>query len=111
MEVASNQRFNDKQDGRHVGTRTPDLYRVKFAVHTLNTFSFLAFPPSASAQQDQKQPSFGDELVTSFSESAERGNCQLCASPKSGREWLVLDGTNWRRVLIPQKNRRSSSSM
>ena len=28
MEVASNQRFNDKQDGRHVGTRTPDLYRV-----------------------------------------------------------------------------------
>jgi len=44
MEVASNQRFNDKQDGRHVGTRTPDLYRVNFAVQLVNPSSFLAFP-------------------------------------------------------------------
>jgi hypothetical protein len=54
------------RDGRHVGTRTPDLYRVNFVVQTLKPFSFLAFPFSASAKRNKKQPSFGDELVTSL---------------------------------------------
>src|SRR5205823_12044690 len=66
MEVASNRRFNDKQDGRHVGTRTPDLYRVNYAVQTLKPFSFLAFSLSASSKIRLEKPSFGDELVTSF---------------------------------------------
>ena len=66
MEVASNQRFNDKQDGRHVGTRTPDLYRVNFEVNNLKPFACLAFPHTTYLKTPRKQPIFGDELVTSF---------------------------------------------
>jgi hypothetical protein len=32
--------------GRHVGTRTPDLYRVNFEVRKLKPFPHLAFPHS-----------------------------------------------------------------
>ena len=32
------------RNGRHVGTRTPDLYRVNFEVLNLEPFSSLAFP-------------------------------------------------------------------
>ena len=53
-------------NGRHVGTRTPDLYRVKFEVNNLKPFSCLAFPCWLSCKIAHKQPSFGDELVTSF---------------------------------------------
>ena len=53
-------------NGRHVGTRTPDLYRVNYAVQTLKPFSFLAFSLSASPKIRLEKPSFGDELVTSF---------------------------------------------
>jgi hypothetical protein len=31
-------------NGRHVGTRTPDLYRVNFEVNNLEPFPYLAFP-------------------------------------------------------------------
>src|SRR5712691_5214414 len=51
--------------GRHVGTRTPDLYRVKSEVKRLQPFSCLAFPFSHLPKTDLKQPIFGDELVTS----------------------------------------------
>ena len=40
-------------NGRHEETRTPDLYRVNFVVSTLEPFSFLAFPHSASAKETQ----------------------------------------------------------
>ena len=52
-------------DGRHEETRTPDLYRVNFEVLNLKPFSSLAFPILPKAQTPLKQPSFGDELVTS----------------------------------------------
>ena len=51
--------------GRHVGTRTPDLYRVKSEVKPLQPFSCLAFPFSEIRKTALKQPIFGDELVTS----------------------------------------------
>ena len=50
---------------RHEETRTPDLYRVNFEVLNLKPFSSLAFPILPKAQTPLKQPSFGDELVTS----------------------------------------------
>jgi hypothetical protein len=53
-------------NGRHEETRTPDLYRVNFEVTTLKPFSSLAFPFLTTLENDWKQPSFGDELVTSF---------------------------------------------
>jgi len=56
-----------EENGRHVGTRTPDLYRVNFEVQHLKPFSSLAFPISPAPKMPLKQPSFGDELVTSFS--------------------------------------------
>jgi len=65
MEVASNQRFNDKQDGRHVGTRTPDLYRVNFEVNYLKPFPHLAFPHFATGENRSKQLGFDGELMAS----------------------------------------------
>src|SRR5437868_7743261 len=53
-------------DGRHVGTRTPDLYRVNFEVNNLKPFACLAFPHTTYLKTPRKQPIFGDELVTSF---------------------------------------------
>ncbi len=53
-------------DDRHVGTRTPDLYRVKSQVKPLQPFSCLAFPFSETRKTPLKQPILGDELVTSF---------------------------------------------
>ena len=53
-------------DDRHVGTRTPDLYRVKSEVKLLQPFSCLAFPFSQPRKTALKPPIFGDELVTSF---------------------------------------------
>jgi len=55
-----------EKNGRHVGTRTPDLYRVKLEVKRLQPFSCLAFPFSHLRKTALKQPIFGDELVTSF---------------------------------------------
>ena len=52
--------------GRHVGTRTPDLYRVNFEVNNLKPFACLAFPQTTHLKIPRKQPIFGDELVTSF---------------------------------------------
>jgi hypothetical protein len=49
-----------------VGTRTPDLYRVKSEVKLLQPFSCLAFPFSQPRKTALKPPIFGDELVTSF---------------------------------------------
>src|SRR5439155_25570950 len=66
MEVASNQRFNDKQDGRHVGTRTPDLYRVNLEVRTLKPVSHLAFPHFSALENAPKQLGFDGELMASF---------------------------------------------
>jgi hypothetical protein len=59
-------RFNEI-DGRHEGTRTPDLYRVNFDLNNLKPFACLAFPLSLPRKNGLKRPSFGDELVTSFS--------------------------------------------
>jgi hypothetical protein len=47
--------------------RTPDLYRVNFDVNHLKSFNFLAFPVFLKIEIPLKQPSFGDELVTSSS--------------------------------------------
>ncbi len=46
MPLASARAFNDlaQKNGRHVGTRTPDLYRVKNEVTTLKPFACFAFP-------------------------------------------------------------------
>jgi hypothetical protein len=49
-----------------VGTRTPDLYRVMFEVTHSKPFSSLAFPILLGSKILTKQPSFADELVTSF---------------------------------------------
>src|SRR5438477_119293 len=35
---------NPIRNGRHVGTRTPDLYRVNFEVNSVKSFLYLAFP-------------------------------------------------------------------
>ncbi len=53
-------------NGRHVGTRTPDLYRVNFEVNNLKPFACLAFPQTSYPETPHKRPIFGDELVTSF---------------------------------------------
>src|SRR5271165_2337982 len=52
--------------GRPVGTRTPDLYRVKNEVRELKPFACFAFPVLTTSKKALKWPSFGDELVTSF---------------------------------------------
>ncbi len=57
------------ENGRHVGTRTPDLYRVNFEVNNLKPFACLAFPHTTYLKTARKQPIFGDELVTSFCRS------------------------------------------
>ncbi len=49
-----------------MGTRTPDLYRVKSEVKPLQPFSCLAFPFLHTQKTALKQAIFGDELVTSF---------------------------------------------
>src|SRR6266478_4884723 len=54
------------ENGRHVGTRTPDLYRVNFEVNNLKPFACLAFPHTTYLKTPRKRPIFGDELVTSF---------------------------------------------
>src|SRR5260370_2747424 len=54
---------NAERNGRHLGTRTPDLYRPNFVVQTPKPPCFAAFCNRESAPQ---QPSFGDKLGTSF---------------------------------------------
>src|SRR5882724_9110852 len=56
--------FN-RMDGRHVGTRTPDLYRVNFEVRNLKLFTYLAFPHFLAQENAQKQPSFDGDLMAS----------------------------------------------
>src|SRR5712691_5785677 len=51
--------------GRHVGTRTPDLYRVNFEVTTLKPFPYLAFPHFPAIENTPKRPSFDGELMAS----------------------------------------------
>jgi len=46
--------------------RTADLYRVNYDVRELKPFACLAFPHLVSLEKPQRQPSFGDQLVTSF---------------------------------------------
>src|SRR5712692_1584132 len=53
-------------DGRHVGTRTPDLYRVNFEVTNLKPFPYLAFPHSIDPKTAPKWPSFDGELMACF---------------------------------------------
>ena len=55
-----------EKNGRHVGTRTPDLYRVKLDFNHLQPFGSVAFPFSETRKTVQKQPIFVDELLTSF---------------------------------------------
>jgi hypothetical protein len=55
-----------KINGRREETRTPDLYRVNSEVNNLKPFACLAFPRNTYLITPQKQPIFGDELVTSF---------------------------------------------
>jgi hypothetical protein len=43
------------------------LYRVNSEVNNLKPFACLAFPHNTHVKTGQKQPSFGDGLVTSFS--------------------------------------------
>ncbi len=54
-----------KINGRHVGTRSPDLYRVKNEVIHLTPFSSLVVPHPGTLRNTPKQPGFGDESVTS----------------------------------------------
>ena len=56
-----------ERNGRHVGTRTPDLYRVNFEVNTLKTFPHLAFPHFATSENSSKHPGFDGELMASSS--------------------------------------------
>src|SRR6266849_7235304 len=72
-------------DGRQVGTRTPDLYRVNFEVNNLKPFACLAFPHTTYPKIPRKQPIFGDELVTSF-----------CRSTSSTRIFCKNDFGTWR---------------
>src|SRR5882724_2658525 len=51
--------------GRHVGTRTPDLYRVNFEVNNLKPFPYLAFPRPKSQRTLSEIPSFDGELMAS----------------------------------------------
>jgi len=53
-------------NGRHVGTRTPDLYRVNFEVNNLKPFRYLAFPQMIGSKMGPKQASFDGELMASF---------------------------------------------
>src|SRR5207253_2194770 len=53
----------EKRNGRHVGTRTPDFYRVNSLVQTLKPFGFLAFPHSASAKQTETRIRSLDSLL------------------------------------------------
>jgi hypothetical protein len=53
-----------KESGRHEETRTPDLYRVKNEVATLNPFACFAFRFSLVSKRTIFD-GFGDELVTS----------------------------------------------
>src|SRR6266849_5879385 len=46
-----------------------DLYRLKFEVNNLKPFACLAFPQTTYLKTRQKQPIFGDELLTSFCRS------------------------------------------
>jgi len=55
-----------EKNGRHVGTRTPDLYRVNFEVNSVKPFSHLAFPHLPAAQSSPKRPSFDGELMASL---------------------------------------------
>jgi hypothetical protein len=55
--------------GRHVGTRTPDLYRVNFEVNNLKPFPHLAFPHFLAPENTPKQPSFDGELMASLPSS------------------------------------------
>ena len=57
-------RFNEI-GGRHVGTRTPDLYRVKFEVNVSKPFPHLAFPQFKDLKTTRKKPSFDGELMAS----------------------------------------------
>jgi len=54
-----------EKNGRHVGTRTPDLYRVNFEVRTAKPFPHLAFPHLLASEKAPKQPSFDGELMAS----------------------------------------------
>src|SRR5712692_5935854 len=54
------------ENGRHVGTRTPDLYRVNFEVNNLKPFPYLAFPHSIDLKTARIWPSFDGELMASF---------------------------------------------
>jgi hypothetical protein len=55
-----------ERNGRHVGTQTPDLYRVNFEFNNLKPFACLAFLQTRYLKTPRKQPIFGDEWVTSF---------------------------------------------
>jgi hypothetical protein len=57
-----------KREDWHVTeeTRTLELHRVNFEVSRLKPFSSLAFPVFQKTETPPKQPSLGDELVTSF---------------------------------------------
>src|SRR6266851_438719 len=55
----------NRMDGRHVGTRTPDLYRVNFEVNNLKPFPHLAFPHSATPENSSKKLGFDGELMAS----------------------------------------------
>jgi hypothetical protein len=49
----------------HVGTRTPDRYRVNFEVNNLKPFPYLAFPHLRSLKTPAKGSSFDGELMAS----------------------------------------------
>jgi hypothetical protein len=53
------------ENGRHVGTRTPDLYRVNFEVSNPKPFPYLAFPRSKTQRTPSEIPSFDGELMAS----------------------------------------------
>jgi len=56
LRLACNNRLNGfkKVSGRHVGTRTPDLYRVNFEVTNLKTFAHLRFPQKQAPEANLK---------------------------------------------------------
>ncbi len=83
-------------DGRHVGTRTPDLYRVNFEVTNPKPFPYLAFPQMIGSKMGPKQASFDGELMASFSGSCRGTTSRLLAKPRAQWQSFNKLSHNWR---------------
>lgn len=80
-------RFN-RIDGRHVGTRTPDLYRVNLEFTHLQPFGSVAFPLLTTQKTGLKGPIFADKLLTTpWHHPAKRVLAKLALGGLSAHIW------------------------